>query len=175
MHPRNTRSPMTLTSLLLLLTAVVTALIAGLYYGWSCSVIPGVARLPDAGYLSAMQAMNRAILNPLFFATFMGAAVLLPVSTLLHRGEARFLWLLAATVVYLVGSFGLTMVCNVPLNNALDGLDLHTLTDEGMARHRAAFEGPWVRWHTIRTWATVLALVLVVVACITTSSDEAHA
>ena len=71
----------------LILTATTTGLIAGLFYSYSCSVNPGLAKLPDEGYVAAMQSINREILNPVFFATFIGTLLLLPISTWMHFGS----------------------------------------------------------------------------------------
>lgn len=155
--------------LLLLVTATLVALMAGLFYSWSVSVIPGLARVADDTYLKAMHAMNRAIQNPLFLLAFMGAVVLLPICTWQQytgtfSGRAGLL--LATTVVYGVGVFGVTVVGNVPLNNLLDAADVHRLTTEQTAALRTTFERPWVRLHTIRTVAAVVALVLVLLACL---------
>jgi uncharacterized membrane protein len=159
----------TLSNILLVLTATTTALIAGLFYAWSCSVTIGIGRLSDAAYLEAMQAMNRAILNPVFFLSFLGTVILLPLSTYLHYGQpisVRFWFLLAATLVYIIGGFGITMVGNVPLNETLDAFNLQAASQEAIAVQRAKFEGPWNNLHTVRTVACVLALVLVVMACL---------
>lgn len=75
---------MYISNLVLAATAILTALVAGLFYAYSCSVSPGLGRLPDAGYLSAMQSINRAIQNPVFFISFLGCLILLPLSTYLH-------------------------------------------------------------------------------------------
>lgn len=113
---------MSLNNAILLLTALATALIAGLFYGWSVAVAPGLGKLPDREYLGAMQSLNETIQNPLFFASFMGALVLLPLSAVLQGRNAispRF-WLLAgAAVVYILGVFAVTVVGNAPLNNGL--------------------------------------------------------
>lgn len=71
---------MKMTTILLIITAILTALIAGLFYAYSCSVVLGLGKLSDTEYLKAMQNINREILNPLFFSSFMGTTVLLPVS-----------------------------------------------------------------------------------------------
>ncbi len=68
----------TLPNIILVFTATTTALIAGLFYAWSCSVTLGLARLPDTVYIAFMQATNKAILNPVFFISFIGTAILLP-------------------------------------------------------------------------------------------------
>lgn len=154
--------------LLLLLTALAAALIAGLFYAWSCSVIPGLSRLPDADYINAMQQLNRAIENPVFFASFMGALILLPCCTLvLYRQQGHWPgYLTAATLVYWIGVMGVTAAGNIPLNKALDAFSLHTATREAIAAQRALFELPWRRLHNIRTIAACISLVLVLLACL---------
>lgn len=159
----------TLPQLILGAAAVCTALIAGLFYAYSCSVNPGLERLPDAQYLAAMQSINRAILNPVFFASFMGALVLLPISTWQHYGQPvslRFWLLLVATILYGIAVFGVTALGNVPLNEALDTVTLSAATDSELVTVRTAFEQPWNRLHAIRTVAAVATLMLVVLACL---------
>lgn len=165
---------MSAATISLFLAIVALALITGLWYAYSCSVNWGLGKLPDKEYLSAMQSINREILNPLFFATFMGTLLLLPISTWLnyHTPSPRFLLLVIASLLYAIGVFGVTMACNVPLNNGLDALDLNTALPEELQHYRSAFEQPWNRWHTVRTWASFAAFVLVVIACMTPSTEE---
>lgn len=160
---------MNMSTLILLVATTTTALIAGLFYGYSCSVNIGLGRLTDQEYLAAMQSINRAILNPLFFASFLGTLIFLPLCTVLHYQQPIgpvFLLLLAASVVYAAGTFGVTIFGNVPLNEMLDKFNLSSATPEAIAAQRAKFEIPWNRLHTIRTIASVVALVMVVMACI---------
>ena len=160
---------MTFTNIALLAAAFTTALIAGLFYAYSCSVNGGLGRLSDAGYLAAMQGINREILNPLFFMSFMGTLILLPLSTWLqfsHPVSLRFYLLLAATLVYAVGTFGVTIMGNVPMNNALDALNIQSASPEALHQQRELFEKPWNQLHSIRTIANAIALILVLIACI---------
>lgn len=161
-----------MANFILLTTALASALIAGLFYSYSCSVNPGLGALSDQHYLTAMQSINRVILNPAFFFSFMGTLILLPISTYQHFGTARFSWLLAATVVYVVGTFGVTMFGNVPLNEALDKIDITATHARELAQQRAAFELPWNRLHSIRTIASVISLILVIIACLQTPGDN---
>ncbi|MFL5746147.1 MAG: DUF1772 domain-containing protein [Niastella sp.] len=160
---------MSFANITLLATAFTTALIAGLFYAWSCSVIPGLGKLTDANYLSAMQSMNREILNPVFFMSFMGTLFLLPLTTwLLYNPSAplRFYLLLGATIAYGIGTFGVTIFGNVPLNNALDAFHLQSASPEALSQQRALFEKPWNQLHAIRTIANAIALILVLLAYI---------
>lgn len=156
-----------LVNIILVLTVTATALIAGLFYAWSCSVMLGFAKLPDKEFISVMQKTNRAILNPVFFAAFLGAPILLPISTIFHYNQPlRFWFLLAGTVIYLVGTFGVTMFGNVPLNNILDRFNLESATAEEIVLQRTDFEGRWNDLNTIRTISSTLAVVLLVIACL---------
>lgn len=162
-------SSMNMADIMLVLAAVSTGLIAGLFYAYSCSVNLGLGKLGDKEYLSAMQSINVAILNPVFFATFMGTVLLLPVATWLNYGQpvsVRFWLLVAASVVYIVGVFGLTMFGNVPLNNALAAIDIGNSSASDLLKHREAFEMPWNKLHSIRTIANIAAFALVVIACV---------
>lgn len=164
---------MTTINLFLLSSALASGLIAGLFYSYSCSVNPGLGALPDANYLAAMQSINRVILNPVFFFSFMGTLLLLPLSTYQHFGTgSRFYVLLAATLVYVIGTFGVTMVGNVPLNEALDKMNLTGASAQELAAYRLKFEVPWNRLHMIRTYASVLSFILVLIACLTTLNKQ---
>ena len=158
---------MSISNLILVITVTLTGLVAGLFYAWSCSVVLGLARLKDREFVDVMQKTNRAILNPVFFVSFLGAPVLLPVSTYLSYGSSpRFALLLAATVVFLTGTFGVTVFGNVPMNEALDRFDLETANDEETAQARANFERRWNNLNTIRTISSTIALILTIIACV---------
>ncbi len=153
----------------LFLTAVLTALITGLFYAYSCSVNPGLGQLGNSEYLQAMQSINRAILNPLFFASFLGTLVLMPCSAwLLYKqpGSNGSVLLVCACLLYALGVFGVTMMGNVPLNEALAAIDLKAASEQDILQHRMVFEKPWNRFHSIRTIASVLSLVMVLTACL---------
>ncbi|MEO8404869.1 MAG: anthrone oxygenase family protein [Chitinophagaceae bacterium] len=163
------QKPTKMATIILLITAVLTALITGLFYSYSCSVNPGLGNLPDNQYLAAMQSINRAILNPVFFASFMGTLILLPVCAWMYYGQPdsnRFTLLLIAALVYAIGTFGVTMACNVPLNDALNAFDLKSATAESLMAQREKFEATWNKWHMVRTVASLISLILVVAACI---------
>lgn len=161
--------------LILVATATTTALMAGLFFAWSCSVTLGLARLSDTEYISAFQSMNRAILNPLFFFCFFGAALLLPLSTYMHYDQhlsSSFWFLGAASAIYIIGVMGVTILGNIPLNQALDVFNLQSASAQEMSEMRARFEAPWNRLNNVRTVASMLAIILVILACITHKNIE---
>lgn len=153
--------------MLLLITTIVTGLMAGLFYSWSISVTRGLALLPDREYLAAFQQLNRAILNPLFLFAFMGLAILLPVTTGLHYHRppsAAFGLLIAASALYLIGVLGITMFGNVPMNESLDAFNIDTATPAQLAAKRAAFEDRWNFLNDIRTVCCLGSFILTVIA-----------
>jgi uncharacterized membrane protein len=158
---------MKMTTFVLIITAVLTALIGGLFYAYSCSVVLGLGKLSDAEYLKAMQNINREILNPVFFLSFMGTAILLPLSAFLFRGhQSVFIFLLLATLAYLIGVFGVTAVGNVPMNDALDKFDISNSTILEIKQMRANFESRWNFLNNIRTIFSVISIILVACACV---------
>jgi uncharacterized membrane protein len=161
---------MNLQNIILIVTVTLTALIAGLFYSYACSVNLGLGKLADGAYLSAMQSINREIQNPIFFMSFMGTLLFLPISSLMEYSNSGFsnsFWLLiSATVIYAIGTFGITIALNVPLNEALDNFSISSATIEQLAAQRKAFEIPWNRYNTIRTVAAVIALILAIISCV---------
>jgi uncharacterized membrane protein len=160
---------MTFSTIVLIVTAITTGLIAGLFYAYSCSINIGLGTLPDGAYLAAMQSINKAILNPVFFASFLGTVILLPLCTYLHYRQPlspRFIILCIAATLYLTGVFGVTIFGNVPLNEGLAKFDFGVASIEDISRERINFEKPWNRLHQIRTVASVVTLVLVIIACV---------
>lgn len=155
--------------LIFLLTALCTALISGLFYAYSCSVNIGLGQLRDNEYLRAMQAINSAIQNPLFFLSFMGTLILLSLNAWIdYQGKLTpgFILMLAAAIIYLVGVFGVTIFGNVPLNDSLATFDIGHATEAQLAAFRSQFEKPWLFYHNIRTVLSIVCLVLVLINCL---------
>ena len=156
--------------IILLSTGFTTALITGLFYAYSCSVNPGLSRLSDVEYLRAMQSINRAILNPWFFLSFIGTLILLPLATWsVYRFDSlsiSFYLLLASALVYIVGVFGVTVVGNVPLNDMLDKYMIDPSQVSSLNAQRLAFEKPWNRLHSIRTLACLFSLALTLLSIV---------
>jgi uncharacterized membrane protein len=139
-----------LRTISLVLSLLTTGLAAGVFYTFSMSVMPGLARVGDRPFVEAMSSVNRAILNGWFAIAFGGAPLFTAVALLLHLGaghRAPLPWLVAALVLYLA-QLVITFAVNVPLNNALDAVDPGT---DDLAAARGRFEAPWVRWNLVRT------------------------
>lgn len=155
----------TLHTLILLVSVVLTGLSAGLFYAWEVSVIPGTRQVADHTYLQVMQSINRAILNPAFLLSFLGSPMLLAWSMVReYRHGGTWGWWLAAFLLYLVGTFGVTAFGN----DLLEGLDLAELSDDERSRFRVNYETRWNRLHTVRTVAAILSFACAAVGALLT-------
>jgi uncharacterized membrane protein len=155
------------TDFLLVIAATLTALQAGLYYAWSCSVMLGFARLNDREFVAVMRETNRAIQNPVFFLSFFGAPIFLVAAAVFYFGQgSRFWFLLAAAIVYLAGTFAVTIFGNVPLNNRLDQFNSDSATDAEIFQLRASFENRWNNLNHLRAAASTVAVILMTIACL---------
>src|SRR6187402_1372785 len=146
-----------------------SGLMAGLFYSYSCSVNPGLKALADQEYIKAMQSINSAIQNPLFFVAFMGLLVVFPIAVSLAGRQGMnpsFYYLLFAGVIYFVGVFGVTAFCNVPLNEQLAVFPVATARAADIAAMRLSFEKPWNAYHSVRTVAAVVSFGLAVLSLI---------
>ncbi|MFI7004451.1 DUF1772 domain-containing protein [Nocardia sp. NPDC050175] len=152
-------------SVTLVVAAVLTGLMAGLFAGFVYAVMPGLRRSGDAAFVEVMQNINVAIVNPLFMTLFVGglAAGLAAVVVNWRSGDpAVRYWAIAGFACYLL-MFVITSGANVPLNDKLAAAgDPAQIAD--LAAVRAQFEGPWVAWNIARTVANVGALVCFAVA-----------
>ncbi len=160
---------MTFENILLVTTGVLTSLLAGLFFGYAVSVNNGLGRLKDSEYVAAMQSINIVIQNPLFFLSFFGPVILLPLVTFLLWDTSDLpqnMLLFAASLFYIVGSFGVTVAGNVPLNEKLAKFDLSHASSKEITEARRRFEKPWNRLHTVRTIAAIVATTLIFMACL---------
>ena len=150
----------------LVATVLLSGLMAGLFYAYSCSVNPGLKMLTDREYIRAMQAINQAILNPLFFLAFLGLIVVFSVTCFQLYGSQKiaFYWMIAAMLIYVIGVFGTTMFFNVPLNDQLANFSVSTTKPEEISAMRQHFEAPWNAFHSFRTVASVVSFCLTILS-----------
>ncbi|MFE2246409.1 anthrone oxygenase family protein [Streptomyces lavendulae] len=144
---------------LLGLATVLVGLMAGLFFAFDVSVMPGLAASDDRTYVTAMQHFNAAIDgNGLFGTVFLLALLAAAASALVEfRGGRRTvaLWAGAAAAAYLV-VLVITFTVNIPLNNELAAV--------GDAAKATAFpvldkfRGTWVTTNVIRTLLCTAAL-----------------
>ena len=147
-----------------LVAALGCGLMAGLFFAFSVSVMKALARLPSAEGIAAMQSINVAIINPVFLAAFFGTAVacvLVMIASFLRWHDFGAVYLLSGAALYLVGTFLVTLVFNVPKNNALASV---APANPESASLWTDYLSKWTAWNHVRAAAALAAATSLTIA-----------
>ena len=138
---------------------IAAAINGGAFFALSNFVMPALAAEPTGNAVSAMQSINIKAPNPIFVVSIVGAGLIgVPVVVAeADRFRDASTQFLGAGVALSLMSFAITMVFNVPRNNALDRLNPAA---ERTAIEWADYVTSWTRANTLR-----MATSLTSVAC----------
>ncbi|MBO6676077.1 MAG: DUF1772 domain-containing protein [Rhizobiales bacterium] len=154
---------MTLAQLISLPPLILMGLIAGFFYAFSVCVMPGLDRIAPSAAIEAMQGINQAVQNPVFFVTFFLTPVSAAISALVlwrYGNTVAALWVVGGGLTYLLGALLLTALINVPMNNALASVDPAVSNAETIWR---AYSERWTFWNTARASASTVALLMIAI------------
>ncbi|MBD2449041.1 DUF1772 domain-containing protein [Nostoc sp. FACHB-152] len=146
--------------LLKLLAVLGCGLMAGVFFAFSNFVMKALERIEPSQGITAMQSINITVINPLFMTVFLGTGavcVFILVFLLLGWHRTSTIYLLIGCLLYLVGTLGVTIVFNVPLNEAL-ALVQPDSTDG--VKLWANYLKDWTFWNHIRAAAALAASAL---------------
>lgn len=144
----------------LLAATISMGLMAGVFALYANTIMPGLAKADDRTFVSAFQALDRAIVNPWFLGGgFLGALVFSAIAAIAHIGEPGLPWVGAALALYL-SSVVITLAVNVPLNDKLKAAGVPEAAAELAAARRSFGEARWVGWNLVRAVTTSLAFGL---------------
>jgi uncharacterized membrane protein len=148
----------TLLFILRLLATLGCGLMAGIFFTFSNTIMRALARLEPTQGILAMQSIDRVILNPLFLSIFTGSALLcaLVVFSSFGRGSSTAFFIIGS-LLYIVGAFLVTVLINVPMNNALDAALPSSPEGRELWSH---YLTNWTAWNHVRTVASFLATAL---------------
>jgi uncharacterized membrane protein len=151
---------MGMIEILLITCTVGSGVIAGLFFIFSVCVMKALKQQEPQCGASAMQAINDVILNPSFFLAFMGtplACLALIIFGLLSESPYPLVFGYIGAAVYLIGSFGVTVVRNVPMNDKLKAVNVN---DADALQYWDVYLTEWTFWNHIRFWASVIPTAL---------------
>lgn len=146
-----------LTIAAVVLALLGSAVVGGVFFAFSSFVMKALGRIPSPEGIAAMQSINVVVLNPSFLGAFLGTAVMsLLVAALAVKawGTPAAPWFLAGALSYVVGTFLVTGLGNVPLNDQLDGV---FATDPASVTVWEHYLSRWTMLNTVRTAASVAA------------------
>lgn len=139
--------------------AALSGLIAGVFFAFSSFVMNALARLPAETGIAAMLSINVYAVRSWFLVAFVGTAAACGAVAVMAivRWDHGSSLLLLGSAAFLIGTFLVTMVFNVPLNNALAALpSAETERQTFWVRYIA----DWTAWNHVRTVASLAAAVL---------------
>ncbi|MFI1567426.1 DUF1772 domain-containing protein [Streptomyces sp. NPDC020490] len=146
---------------LLVASVVCTGLMAGLFFAYDISVMPGLAELDDRTYAAAMQRFNAVIdgsaLFGLIFLATLGLTVVAAIRAFRRRQRAVAVPLVVAAACYLA-VLVITVAVNLPLNADLAALGSHPATAKDLPAVIEDFKSVWVPVNVVRTVLCVLSL-----------------
>jgi uncharacterized membrane protein len=149
---------------LVLLSALGCGLVGGIFFAFSTFVMKALGRLPPPHGIAAMQSINVVVINPWFLTVFFGTAAvgaLATIVSLTRSSPSGAAYLLAGSVLYVLGTVLVTMLFNVPRNNALAAV---APSSPEAARVWAAYVPAWTAWNHVRTIAALVASALFTIA-----------
>lgn len=142
---------------MLMLGAIGSGIIGGVFFAFSTFVMKALSRLPAPAGIAAMQSINIVVINPLFLGVFMGTALICAggiVAAIVRWEQTSAAWMLAGAVLYLGGTFFITLRFNVPLNNALARAAADEPASAGVWDN---YLFRWTAWNHVRTAAALAA------------------
>lgn len=144
---------------MILVLSLLTGLMAGIYFTFSFVVVKALRLTPNTEGARAMNSINDVIVKtwfmPLFLiSSFWYAGLLLWSVLFASASQPNLIW---ASLFYLVGMFGVTAFCNVPLNNHLKlcAQDSHKL-----AGAWGDYSRKWVALNHVRLASCIVAFML---------------
>ena len=144
--------------------ALACGLIAGFFFAFSVGVMKALGKLPPAQGIAAMQSINVVVINPVFLGAFLGTAAAsafaVVASVVRWQAPGAPLWLLGG-LLYFVGCFLVTMLFNVPRNNALAAF---APTSPDAVDYWTSYLSSWTAWNHVRMLASLAAAASFTVA-----------
>ncbi|EJT02903.1 anthrone oxygenase family protein [Rhizobium sp. CCGE 510] len=143
----------------LVVAAIGSGLVAGIFFAFSTFIMTAFARIPAEQGIAAMNAINVTIVRSPFMGLFVPTAILCIVISVLAlidwRGGTSTL-MLAGAALYLLASFLSTIIFNVPMNDALEKV---SGSEAEAVELWTAYVRDWTWWNHVRTVASLLASV----------------
>jgi len=149
------------------LAVFASAMVAGVFLAFSDFVMKSLGATRPAGGIEAMQIINRKVFSTIFMGLLIGMA---PLSVLIVAYAYAFvdapahIWVLAGTILYMVGVIGVSFWFNIPMNKKLERM---AFTSAETADYWSKIYVPrWSFWNYTRALSGALASSCYFAACL---------
>ena len=145
------------------LLAIACASVSGVFFAFSTFVMRALGALPASAGIRTMQSINVMAVTPVFMTVLFGTAVACVIAAFyaVVNADAATLPIVAGAVTYFIGTIVVTIVFNVPLNNALARVDPDAAD---AVRVWARYRTQWTAWNHVRTVSGTVAAGLFIYA-----------
>lgn len=154
---------------------IAYALIGGVFLAFSDFIMRSLVLTGGRGGIEVMQTINREVFRWVFMALFLGMAAVSVVvagyGALGLSGPAGTL-IMFAGLLYLIGCFTVTVVFNVPMNEALAGLEASVETTRDYWSQ--TYVPRWTFWNSVRAFACVASAALLLVGLVWMTQNQAQ-
>lgn len=153
-----------IVDLLVALTILFVGIMAGLFFGYSVSVVLTLDTLSASAYTTVMRSINDEIQNVVFLIAFTGSAVVPVVgaAVILLRGEWTTQFgqvFVVGVVIYVLGTVGVTAFVHIPMNEYIATWSPASPPDDW-----EAIRARWARWNHVRTLAAIISFISFLIA-----------
>lgn len=135
-----------------------SALVGGIFFAFSTFIMKALGSIPAAEGMRAMQSINVVVINPAFLGVFFGASIvslaLIVAFFTAESSQPMPHWFLVGAINYLAGTFLVTALGNVPLNNQLAQASADDPQGQSLWR---TYLKRWTLLNHVRTAAAMLA------------------
>jgi uncharacterized membrane protein len=146
------------------LAALGCGLMAGFFFAFSAVVMKSLSQQSQAAGMAAMQTINVVVFNPWFGTAFFGtpvACVLVMIYSLPHWRDPGTIYSLIGGALYLIGTLLVTVLFNLPRNDALAAV---APSAPGASGLWSSYLTSWTAWNHVRTAAAFAAAVSLTIA-----------
>lgn len=161
--------------LLIQFSILAYALVGGVFLAFSDFIMRSLAITGGHGGVEAMQAINREVFRWVFMALFLGMAavsVVVAAYGAFGVGGPAGTLIMIAGLVYLIGCFGVTVFFNVPMNEALAGMEMSAETTQDYWSQ--TYVPRWTFWNSVRTAACAISAALLLFGLLWMTQNQAQ-
>jgi uncharacterized membrane protein len=142
-------------------TVVLFALVMGVFWGTWFSLSRTMHRLSAETFLAVGHEMIRNLGLPMAILLPLALLSALVTLALLWPERAAAFWWLAAGFVLMVAALVVTLAVEVPIDNRIETWTVATLPGDWRA-----IQSRWELWHTVRTFASIAAVVAATISAV---------
>jgi uncharacterized membrane protein len=149
-------------------TIVLFALVMGVFWGTWFSLSRTMDQLSPETFVAVGHEMIQNLGGPMALLLPLSLLSALVTLALLWRaGRPPAFWWLLAGFLLMVAALVITLAVEVPIDNRIETWTAATLPGDWRS-----IQSRWELWHTIRTFASIAAVIAVTVGAVVTRPDD---